>query len=126
MATAIPYRSIGSLSAKSSCLCVPKEKPTCFRFSVDTRCVCVVLWGLEGRTFGLERLRLDDACKVIGSVAYPPECPYVFDHDGEELIIAKPGTYEICSCDDEPLPHSFEVEKRYLSDCQATLGVKVA
>jgi hypothetical protein len=125
MPTPVPYaravnaaQSFKTYGSQAHC-CVPEEKPTCHRFSVGKDCVCLTLWGMEGRLFTLNKLRLDDACKVIGGTAYPLDCPFISSCEGVEVMITKPGDYQICAVDGEPLGDNFSCDFQRLSSKQS-------
>lgn len=108
----------------SHCIQIDKREQ-CFRFVVEDKVVCAFFFGLEGKPFEVNRLTLE-GCSVIHRTPYPACAPMIILDEGEERIFTKPGCYEICSCDGEPLPKNFKADWRGLSECQAKVSMAEA
>lgn len=101
----------------SHCIHVDKEED-CFRFEVSASVVCAFFYGLDGRAYGIRRLRFK-GCDPEYITPYPACNPMIVVNEGDEHIFTKPGWYEVCSNDGEPLPKNFDVDLVSLNDCQA-------
>lgn len=106
------------------CLKIDKREK-CFRFEVEDKVVCAFFYGLDGKPFEVNRLTLE-GCSVIHRTPYPACAPMILLDEGEERIFTKPGFYEICSCDGQPLPKNFKADWRALSECQAKVSLMEA
>lgn len=106
------------------CVVIDKREK-CYRFQVQDKVVCAFIYGLDGRAFEVRRVVMDCECPKFSS-PYPACAPMIIMDEGEERIFTKPGWYEICSCDGEPLPKDFTVDWTNLSECQAKTAVAEA
>lgn len=106
--------------------CLPVDKrETCYRFQVQDKVVCAFFYGLDGRAFEVKRVVMECDC-VKFAMPYPACAPMILIDEGEERLFTKPGWYEICGCDGEPLPKDFTADWTNLSECQAKTALMEA
>lgn len=110
------HKSLGEF-AQIHCLPVDKREKY-YRFNVQDNVVCAFIYGLDGRTFQVSRIVYDCDC-VKFLTPYPACAPMIIIDEGEERMFTKPGWYEICASDGEPLPKDFTVDWSNLTECQA-------